>query len=227
MSTDLHDPLFNPSNRLPNNYRAYRRMVNTRLLQILRGNPGCRFLEIGVGPILRRELFRTIDDNCIEYVGLDLEHVCAKRRADLAAAGIANRDIRFLGNVVGTYLFNLIRLARHQETFDIIYLDGNHSIYVDLAAAIAAVRLLKPSALFLFDDVRFAFGGRHIINASTQYAKREQTEQLTEDEANEPHVTIIIRDYLIPLFGFEVERSLSDPDWVALRAPKFTPWIRT
>lgn len=64
----------------------------------------------------------------------------------------------FLGNPSGTYLFNLIRLARNRETFDIIYLDGSHSIYVDLAAAIAALPLLKPGALFLFDDVRFSFG---------------------------------------------------------------------
>ncbi|MCK1641287.1 hypothetical protein IVA95_27820 [Bradyrhizobium sp. 157] len=36
--------------------------------------------------------------------------------------------------------------------FDIIYLDGNHSIYVDLAAAIAAVRLLSLAPIFLFDE---------------------------------------------------------------------------
>lgn len=40
---------------------------------------------------------------------------------------------------------------------------GSHSIYVDLAAAIAAVRLLRPGALFLFDDVRFSFGRRRLI----------------------------------------------------------------
>lgn len=53
----------------------------------------------------------------------------------------------FWENPSGTYLFNLIRLARNRETFDIVYLDGSHSIYVDLAAAIAAVRLLRPGAL--------------------------------------------------------------------------------
>ncbi|WP_426441331.1 class I SAM-dependent methyltransferase [Bradyrhizobium genosp. P] len=147
-------------------------------------------------------------------------------RADLAAAGIADRHIRLVGNRSGTYLHNLIRLARNLETFDIIYLDGNHSIHVDLAAAIAAVRLLKPGALFLFDDVRFCFGKRHLIQSAAQYADNEETKQLTEDEANEPHVTIIIRDYLIPLFGFEVERSWSDPDWIALRAPNSAWWMR-
>lgn len=121
---------------------------------------------------------------------------CLERRADLAAAGIADRNITFLGNAPGTYLFNLIRLTRNRETFDIIYLDGSHSIYVDLASAVAAIRLLRPGALFLFDDVRFSFGRRHLIQTTAQYADANEAGQLTEDEASEAHVTIIIRDYL-------------------------------
>lgn len=190
------------------------------------GIRGCRFLEIGVGPTLRQERFRAINELGIQYVGLDFEHVCAERRADLAAAGIADRNITFLGNASGTYLFNLIRLARTRETFDVIYLDGSHSIYVDLAAAFAAVPLLRPGALFLFDDVRFCFGKRHLVQSTAQYADADESRQLTEDEAHEPHVMIIIRDYLIPLFSFEVERSWSDPDWIALRTPKSAPWMR-
>ncbi|MGY8669321.1 hypothetical protein Q3C01_44275 [Bradyrhizobium sp. UFLA05-109] len=227
MNVDHQDLLLGDRHPLPANYRAYRQLVQSRLLHILREHPRCRFLEIGVGSTFRHDRFKTIDDLGIEYVGLDFEHVCAKRRADLAAAGIANRDIRFIGNIVGTYLYNLIRLARHRETFDIIYLDGNHSIYVDLAAAIASVRLLKPGALFLFNDVRCAFGNRGLIHAKGRYADREATKELTEDEASEPHVMIIIRDYVIPLFGFAVERSWSDPNWIALRAPKVAPWLRT
>ncbi|MDH2406772.1 hypothetical protein QCM77_44110 [Bradyrhizobium sp. SSUT18] len=225
MSVDYHDVLFGSYHPVPSNYRAYRDSVQNRLLQILRQNPGCSFLEIGIGPILRKERFKTIDNLGIHYVGLDFEHVCAERRAELARAGIVNRDVRLVGNYVGTYLFNLIRLARHRETFDIIYLNGNRSIYVDLAAAMAAVRLLKPGALFLFDDVRFAFGTRELIKATAGYTESRQTNELTEDEANEPHVTIIIRDYLIPLFSFEVERLWSDPDWIALRAPRSASWI--
>lgn len=155
MNCDRHDVLFDGSHPLPSNYRAYRQSVHARLVKILQQNPGCRFPEIGVGPTFRQERFRDINDLGI-YVGLDFEHVRAERRADLAAAGIADRNITFLGNPSGTYLFNLIRLARNRETFDIVYLDGSHSIYVDLAAGIAAVRLLRPSALFLFDDVRFS-----------------------------------------------------------------------
>lgn len=226
MNGDRHNVLFDGNHPLPSNYRAYRQSVHDRLVQLLRQNPGCRFLEIGVGPTLRQERFRAINELDIRYVGLDFEHVCAQRQADLAAAGIPDRNITFLGNASGTYLFNLIRLARNRETFDIVYLDGSHSIYVDLAAAIAAVRLLTPGALFLFDDVRCCFGTRHLVHSKAQYADADKSKQLTEDEADEAHVMIIIRDYLIPLFGFEVERSWSDPDWIALRAPTSAPWMR-
>lgn len=226
MNGDRHDVLFDGSHPLPSNYQAYRQSVHVRLVQLLRRNPGCRFLEIGVGPTLRQERFRAINELDIRYVGLDFEHVCVERRADLAKARITDRNITFLGNASGTYLFNLITLARNRETFDIVYLDGSHSIYVDLAAAVAAIRLLRPGALFLFDDVRFSFGRRRLIPTTTQYADANEAKQLTEDEASEAHVTIIIRDYLIPLLGFEVERSWSDPDWIALRAPKSAPWMR-
>lgn len=225
MNGDRHDVLFDGSHPLPSDYRAYRQSVHARLVQILRHNPGCRFLEIGVGPTFRQERFRVINELGIRYVGLDFEHVCAQRQADLAAAGIADRNITFLGNPSRTYLFNLVRLTGNRETFDIIYLDGSHSIYVDLAAAVAAVRLLRPGALFIFDDVRFCFGKRHLVQSTAQYADADESRQLTEDEANEPHVMIIIRDYLIPLFSFDVERSWSDPDWIALRTPRSAPWI--
>lgn len=114
-----------------------------------------------------------------------------------SARSSPDRNITFLGNAAGAFLFNLIRLARNRETFDIVYLDGHHSIYVDLAAAIAAVRLLRPSALFLFDDVRF-LGRRHLIQTTAQHADANEAKQLTEDEPGEAHVTIIIRHYLIP-----------------------------
>lgn len=226
MNSERHDVLFDGNHPLPRNYLAYRQSVHARLVQLLRQTPGCHFLEIGVGPTLRQERFSAINELGIRYVGLDFEHVCAQRRADLAKARIADRNITFLGNASGTYLFNLIRLARNRETFDIVYLDGSHSIYVDLAAAIAAVRLLRPGALFLFDDVRFSFGRRRLIPTTTQNADADEARQLSEDEAGEAHVTIIIRDYLIPLFGLEVEPSWSDPDWIALRAPKAAPWMR-
>lgn len=225
MNGERHDVLFDGSHPLPSNYRAYRHSVHARLVRLLRQHPGCRFLEIGVGPTFREERFKAINELGIDYVGLDFEYICAERRADLATAGIADRNITFLGNASGTYLFNLIRLARNRETCDIVYLDGSHSIYVDLEAAIAAVRLLKPATFLLFDDVRFSFGRRRLIPTTNQYADANEAKQLTEDEASEAHVTIIIRDYLIPLFGFEVDRSWSDPDWIALRAPMSARWM--
>lgn len=83
MNGDRHHVLFDGSHPLPSNYRAYRHSVHARLVKILRQHPGCRFLEIGVGPTFRQERFRAINDLGIHYGGLDFEHVCAERRADL------------------------------------------------------------------------------------------------------------------------------------------------
>lgn len=72
MKCDRHDVLFDGSQPPPSDYRAYRQSVHARLVQLLRQHPGCRFLEIGVGPTLRRERFRAISELDIQYVGLDL-----------------------------------------------------------------------------------------------------------------------------------------------------------
>lgn len=40
--------------------------------------------------------------------------------------------------------------------------------------------------------MRFCFGSRHLIQTTTQYADADAARQLTEDEAGEAHVTIII-----------------------------------
>lgn len=80
MSGDRHDVLFGGGHPPPSDYRAYRQSVHVRLVQLLQQNPGCRFLEIGVGPRLRQERFRAINELDIRYVGLDFEPVCAERR---------------------------------------------------------------------------------------------------------------------------------------------------
>lgn len=166
-----------------------------------------------------------IDELGIHYMGLDFE--CLRQTPGRPIQGRHRRSKHHLsGKSVRNIPVQPDQAGQKSKNFDMVYLDGSHSIYVDLAAAIAAVRLLKPGALFLFDDVRFSFGRRHLIQTTTQYADVNEDGQLT-DEASEPHVTIILRDYLIPLFSFEVERPWSDPDWIALRAPKAAaPWMR-
>lgn len=69
MNGNRHDVLFDGSHPPPSDYRAYRQSVHARLVQILRQNPGCRFLEIGVGPTFRQERFRAMNELGIGYVG--------------------------------------------------------------------------------------------------------------------------------------------------------------
>lgn len=73
MNGDRHDVLFDGTYPLHSDYRAYRRSVHARLVQLFRQNSGCRFLEIGVGPSFRQERFRAINELDIRYVGLDFD----------------------------------------------------------------------------------------------------------------------------------------------------------
>lgn len=100
MNCERHDVLFDGNHPLPSNYRAYRHSVQARLVQLLRQNPGCRFLDIGVGPTFRQERFRAIDELDIRYMGLDFEHACAERRADLSRAGICRSKHLLSGKFV-------------------------------------------------------------------------------------------------------------------------------
>lgn len=61
MNGDRDDVLFDGSHPLSSDCGAYRQSVHVRLAQLLRQNPWCRFLEIGVGPTLRQERFRAIN----------------------------------------------------------------------------------------------------------------------------------------------------------------------
>lgn len=209
-----------PGHLDPDRYRAHRKMVGARLIKILATIPGGAFLEIGVGPRLKTERFSLMSDLSIRYTGLDFQRICEARRADLHATGLAGNNFRFIGNRSGTYLFNLIRLGRAGERFDIAYLDGSHSLNVDFAAAVATVPLVKPGGLFLFDDVRFTFATKQLIPSTEMYVDDGIEDCYEPSEMAEPHVKIIVYEYMIPVFGFEVVADWSDADWIALRAPK-------
>jgi hypothetical protein len=208
-----------PDHLEPDRYRAHRDVVANRLLEVLATVPGGSFLEIGVGPRLKVDRFQRMRELGIRYTGLDFEEVCIARRADLRAAGLDEGAIRFLGNRCGTYLFNLVRLGRAGERFDVVYLDGSHSLNTDFPAAVAAIRLLKPGALFLFDDLRFTFATKHLIPSTERYVDDGVAEGYDGIEAAEAHIRIIVEEYMIPVFGFRTVAQWSDCDWVALRAP--------
>ena len=49
----------------------------------------------------------------------------------------------------------MYELVRLNNQYDMIYLDGHHTLYVDLPAAFLADLLLKPGGILLVDDIHW------------------------------------------------------------------------
>jgi SAM-dependent methyltransferase len=193
---------------------------------LLAQNPGGSFLEIGIGLTPNIERFRVMATNAIAYTACDFVHVCDMHAQRIRDAAVANVNIRFLGNSArGSYSWTLFELLQKGETFDIIYLDGHHTFYVDAPALMLAHLLLKPGGIFMLDDITWtlAFGRsvrlksfqewrffRGVYDSSSQYDARQQ--QL-------PHIGIMAQTILIEQLKYSKVEQYSTPHWWALRKP--------
>jgi SAM-dependent methyltransferase len=194
------------------------------LRSVTAGRPGLRFLEIGIGsePIVER--MRLLQANGTRYTGVDFESVCADHRQTLARAGVPVSDIEFLGNRTGTYAWTLFELVRAGRRFDVVYLDGHHTFYVDLPAFLLADRVLEPGGWLLIDDIRWTLGSFRqsmIRNFSTWrfYHSMYDWSAYSADQQSVPHIGWIAQDLVIGELGYGIAASRSTPYWWALRKP--------
>jgi len=137
------------------------------LLAPIAGSPGLRFLEVGVYEgratvwLLRNVLGHP-------SARLDCVDPFEWRVRDGRPAQSQMQDVkrRFHRNVEATGAPHKVRLieARSEDalctlparSYDCVYLDGSHRSADVLSDAVLAFRLLKPSALLLFDDYGLA-----------------------------------------------------------------------
>ena len=125
-----------------------------KLLQEVISLPGVTsFLEVGIGPGPNIDRMRRIAESGIRYIGCDFEDVCESHFQQLGTAGIPLNTITFLPNRRGTYAWTLMQMVSRRECFDVVYLDGHHTFYVDLPAALLLDLLLRPGGYYLVDDV--------------------------------------------------------------------------
>ncbi|GEA03267.1 hypothetical protein KUL17_21640 [Alteromonas sp. KUL17] len=174
------------------------------------------FLEIGLGPKVRVERAKLLKKLNIQYTGLDFQTVCDEHQATLTKEGVT--DLEFIGNSVGTYLYNLIRLQRLGRKFDVIYLDGHHTMYTDFPAAFACMPLLKEGGVIAFDDVRWTLANKEKNLKNSEFYKEMYDFSLYEQsEKEERHIEVIIKEYLIPMFDMSIYEKYSLPSWIALQ----------
>jgi predicted O-methyltransferase YrrM len=183
-----------------------------------------RFLEIGIGGYPCIERLRKLREVGIAYSGCDFEEVCRIHQAALSRNGMNAADFRFLSNKVGTYSWTLMELVNKGEKFDLIYLDGHHTFYVDLPAAFLAHFLLPPGGYLFLDDIdwtleslrnnMYRFYGEWAL-----YRKAYDFSEYDQEQQRQDHIRMIAESVMIGQLGYlkDTERSLEG--WWVLKKP--------
>jgi|GEM_PF-3324119 len=203
-----------------NSHHNPRKGIQERLESILAQNRSGTFLEVGLGPKVRIERHRLIRELGLSYTGLDFESVCTMHAKALDEAGLQGSHLEFVPNSCGTYLYNLVRLKREGRQFDVVFLDGHHTLYTDMAAVFAILPLLKPGSFFILDDVEFTLEKKESdLKNSEFYKEIYDFSEYTDGEKREAHIGIILYEYLLAMFNFEMVQKFSSSAWVVLRVP--------
>lgn len=197
-----------------------RNNIQEKLVRAIRRKRGGQLLEIGLGPKVRIARHKVINKVGISYTGLDFKNVCEMHANKLKDKNLYTELVEFIPNECGSYLYNLVRLQREGRQFDLVYLDGHHTLLTDMAAAFAVLPLLKPGALFILDDVEFTLANKESdLTRSEFYRSIYNFSDYTEDEKKEAHIGVILYEYLLPMYNFRMVKGLSSAAWVVLRVP--------
>jgi predicted O-methyltransferase YrrM len=194
--------------------------------ELLARKHGQSFLEIGIGESPNLERLHLMSQHGVTYTACDFQQVCEAHERTLRRTPTFDlANARFLGNTArATYSWTLFELVRSRETFDIIYLDGNHTFYIDCPGLILAHFLLKPGGILLVDDVSWTLAFmRNLLMTSFPewrfYRKMYDFSQYDEAQQRLPHVGIMAETMFLDKFGYSKLEEYSTPHWWALRKP--------
>lgn len=127
-----------------------------RVLTPLKGQPGVRYLEIGVfeGRSLIWMLDHVLTHPTSTAVGIDVfpDNLRSVYDHNLAASGHAGRVTTRSG------FSNMVLRTLQPLSFDIIYVDGSHTPDDVLEDAVGAWALLKDGGIIIFDDFEWPGG---------------------------------------------------------------------
>jgi SAM-dependent methyltransferase len=186
--------------------------------------PNLAVLEIGLGPRPLVDRIQVMLASGVRYTGCDFQAVCERHQRLLREKDVDASRLRFLGNRVGTYAWSLMDLLRGGEQFDVVYLDGHHTFYVDLPALMLSHFLLRPGGYFLLDDIRWTlrFMGRHLYTHEDTwrfYHGAYNFDEYEESQQEIPHIGILADEILLKQLGYTKDELHSTPFWWALRKP--------
>ncbi len=189
---------------------------------LLEGISGGKFLEIGIGEFPHFERLKFVGEKNISYVGCDFKSVCEAHKEELAIKELDTKNISFAMNSTGTYSWTLFEMLQRGEQFDVIYVDGHHTFYIDLPAIVLADKLLKPGGHLLLDDMQWTLSflkGNMLRSLSQWYFYRTMYNfsDYTKAQQSLPHIRMIADELLIKHSNYTKEESLSFPHWWVLR----------
>lgn len=190
--------------------------------KLLEGVPRGRFLEIGIGEFPHFERLKLINEKSIFYVGCDFKSVCEAHKEELAIKEFDTKNISFATNSTGTYSWTLFEMLQKGEQFDVIYVDGHHTFYIDLPAIILADKLLKPGGYLLLDDMEWSlsFLKANMMRSLSQwyfYRTIYNFSDYTKEQQSLPHIKMIADELLIKRSNYTKDEDLSFPHWWVLQ----------
>lgn len=189
--------------------------------KLLEGIPGGKFLEIGIGEFPHFERLKLVGEWGIFYTGCDFKSVCESHKEELAIKSFDTKNISFAMNSAGTYSWTLFEMLQKGEQFEVIYVDGHHTFYIDLPAIMLADKLLKPGGYLLLDDMQWTLSflkGNMLRSLSQWYFYRTMYNfsDYTKEQQSLPHIKMIADELLIKRSNYSKEESLSFPHWWVL-----------
>ena len=187
------------------------------------------FLEIGIGSGLNANRLFFFETNNVKYTGVDFKSTCESHQNRIIANNFNFKNIQYKDNICGSYVWTLYELVRLNNQYDMIYLDGHHTLYVDLPAAFLANLLLKPGGILLFDDIGWKLSDMKNMLNSYKHSNPEEYEfyekiytfdsdsknllGYTKEQQNENHVLMIAELFLEKMNYNRLDEYCHDNWW--------------
>ncbi len=190
---------------------------------LLAKNKSKSFLEIGIGQFPQISRLELIIKNNIKYTGLDFTSVCDDHLREVKRKGLNYRNIKYLGNHEGAYTWTLFQLFKNRKKFDIIYLDGHHTFYVDLPAIFLIDLLLKKSGLLIIDDINWTLSFLQKNMASNYldwyfYRNMYDFSQYNYKQQHIPHIKMITEEIMLKHYNYKrLEQYRMEDTWVLVK----------
>lgn len=77
--------------------------------------------------------------------------------------------------------------------FDLVYLDGAHTLFHDGLACAILKELIKPNGIIVFDDLTWTYASSPVVNPSVH---PKTAELFTDEQINEAQIAMVIRLFM-------------------------------